>query len=1431
MTKRDLGLENTENDVSSPGKRWKKDVDNVQTPLRKLKPDDYTVGWICAITVEYVAAQEFLDEEHEGPEDVSLHDNNNYTLGSIGEHKVVIATLPFGEYGIASAAAVARDMMHSFPNIRIGLMVGIGGGAPSEHHDIRLGDIVVSAPKNGHGGLLQYDFGKNIQDQEFLATGFLNQPPIALRTALAGLQAQYERKGHRIEQAVDSVLEKNKRLRRQYKRPDQSSDRLYATGIVHPNTKESCVLTCDESELIARPERDEDEDDPAIHYGLIASANQLMKNAVLRDKLAAENNVLCFEMEAAGLMNHFPCLVIRGICDYSDSHKNKEWQGYAAMVAAAYAKDLLYRIAPKSVTAEKRIIDVLSDVQEAVHGVEKEVHKLVHKQHSQEQRAILDWLTLVDYAPQHNDFISRQQGGTGQWFLESTQYKTWLDTKGQTLFCPGIPGAGKTIITAIVVNHLFTHFRGDADIGIAYIYCNFRQQTEQTAIRLLTNLLKQLAQGQSHLSKDIKDLFGRHQESRTQPSLGEVTAALQDITKKYSRSFIVIDALDECQELGQLGLLDEVFNLQTKTGVNILATSRFSETIKKRFDGCPTVEISATDGDILTYLNGQISLRRSNMINGDLQCKISTQLTKASGGMFLLAMFHIKEIMEQPTIGDIEDVLQKLGSGMEGLNELYKQAIKRINDHPEVTKRLAKRILIWITRAQRPLSIVEIRHALAVRENMLKFDLKYMPDMEFLTSVCAGLVTIDESSEIIRLVHYTTQEFLQQTHEEWFPQGELYMTKVCATYLSFDTFDNGPCQTGDELKERLNSNPLYHYAAHNWGNHARAAATISQQVIDLLECKAKMEAASQILMAVRPLKSSDLLSRFIERIPRELTRLHLAAYFGVETAVGHFLRKGDNPDLKDTYGRTPLSWAAENGHAAVVALLLKTGQVDAGSEDKWNQTPLLYASANNYEGTVELLLENGVNVDSKNIHIDADAKIIGAYSGRTPLLYASANGYVAIVKLLLEKGASIDLRDMDGKTALAFAVEGGHEKTAQLLLDNGADVNIRDNNDRTPLSWAVSKRHEALFQLLLNRGTTIQPDDHYLTKSSWAIQQLRRGYHLEGDDAYTQTPLVRAIKENQIIAAELLFDRGADPNLRGSDQRTPLSWAVELGHSAIVQLLLDKGADPNVKDSTRRTPLSVAAEKGYTDIVQLLLDKGADPNVEDFNKRTPLSVAAERGHASIFQLLLEKGVDPNLEGPDKRTPLSLAVEMGRVAIVQLLLDKGVEISYEDMDVSSLLLNSAEKGCIDIIQHILNKDAQCETSDLIMLDSLFQAVEMGHIAIVQLLLDRGADISHEATDVSLFPSNAFTERSMVIIQQILDNDVQLGASAVVVPALLLLAVEMGHTAIVELLLDRAAEIGLRNRQLWVPLLSGAIEVATEFNHIVIVQLLIEHGHYI
>jgi nucleoside phosphorylase len=190
------------------------------------EPALYTVGWICAISPERVAARQFLDEEHDPPKHVSQHDNNVYTLGRMRKHNVVIAALPDAEYGIASAATVARDMLHSFPNVRIGLMVGIGGGAPSLEHDIRLGDIVVSSPGSDHGGIYQYDFGETVQARKFRQTKLLDKPPLVVRTAVSTIKSQHEADGNQIDEAIKAVLSRKPRLKKKYKRPDETTDRL-----------------------------------------------------------------------------------------------------------------------------------------------------------------------------------------------------------------------------------------------------------------------------------------------------------------------------------------------------------------------------------------------------------------------------------------------------------------------------------------------------------------------------------------------------------------------------------------------------------------------------------------------------------------------------------------------------------------------------------------------------------------------------------------------------------------------------------------------------------------------------------------------------------------------------------------------------------------------------------------------------------------------------------------------------------------------------------------------------------------------------------------------------------------------------------------------------------------------------------------------------
>jgi nucleoside phosphorylase len=312
---------------------------------RQLRRDEYTVGWVCALPIELAAAAEMLDEEHDDLDQLT-NDTNLYTLGSIGKHNVVIACLPAGQMGNNSAAAVAVQMKSSFHAIRFGLMVGIGGGVPSAEADIRLGDVVISQPVLGHGGVVQYDFGKTTPTG-FKRTGFLNTPPTILLQAVGKLRANHYRGRSNLSEYLTTL---NKQV---FAREEAGPDVLFKAAYKHVEGP-TCVL-CSKEEEVERVARKSNE--VKVHYGTIASGNQVMKDGTVRDQVSKDfDGVLCFEMEAAGLMNSFPCLVVRGICDYADSHKNKGWQPYAAGVAAACAKEVL-SVIPVAEVEKIRTVD------------------------------------------------------------------------------------------------------------------------------------------------------------------------------------------------------------------------------------------------------------------------------------------------------------------------------------------------------------------------------------------------------------------------------------------------------------------------------------------------------------------------------------------------------------------------------------------------------------------------------------------------------------------------------------------------------------------------------------------------------------------------------------------------------------------------------------------------------------------------------------------------------------------------------------------------------------------------------------------------------------------------------------------------------------------------------------------------------------------
>lgn len=295
------------------------------------------------------AAVSMLDERHPGLP-TKPNDNNTYILGRIHGHNVAITCLPSGIYGTTSATTVATQMQSTFESIRFGLLIGIGGGVPSGSADIRLGDVVVSKPTTNLGGVIQYDYGKTVAGGRFERKGALNKPPPVLLTAISRLQAEHRLKPSRIPVLLSEAVARNPEISGKFTYRGQDHDILFDSDYDHTDLGDNCN-NCDARRLVTRAARRSH--DPVVHYGLIASGNQVVKDGRSRDKLAGELGILCFEMEAAGLMDNFPCLVIRGICDYSDSHKNKQWQEYAALTAAAYGKELL------SVVHTSHVVDTL----------------------------------------------------------------------------------------------------------------------------------------------------------------------------------------------------------------------------------------------------------------------------------------------------------------------------------------------------------------------------------------------------------------------------------------------------------------------------------------------------------------------------------------------------------------------------------------------------------------------------------------------------------------------------------------------------------------------------------------------------------------------------------------------------------------------------------------------------------------------------------------------------------------------------------------------------------------------------------------------------------------------------------------------------------------------------------------------------------------
>ena len=658
------------------------------------------------------------------------------------------------------------------------------------------------------------------------------------------------------------------------------------------------------------------------------------------------------------------------------------------------------------------------------------------------------------------------------------------------------------------------------------------------------------------------------------------------------------------------------------------------------------------------------------------------------------------------------------------LGGAYEATLGRIKAQGGEKARLGMAVLMWIAHSRRPLQVDEICHAIAIRIGSNDLDPDDIPAISVLLGCCQGLVTMDQGSSTVRLIHYTLQEYLRK-HPDLFDRVHSTMAETCLTYLNFQHVKGLSARPSPDPR----GTPFLEYCSLYWGIHMRIelsdlAKAITLKLLDQfnyhISAKLLWESIGKELVGWRPLPDR-----------RGFSALHCISYFGIAEVANTLIKmKTWDVNQRDGAGMTPLIWAARHGHEEVVRLILRKKHIQPDQRDMYfGRTALSWAAGNGHEGGVRLFLGPGfVNPGSiggrwgkarrgagllfGRRYVNPDSLSI---CGRTPLSWAAENGHEGMVKLLLgRKDVSPNSSGKLGQTPLWLATGNGHEGIVKLLLKRGA-VNP-DTPDallfRTPLSWAAEDGREGIVKLLLERKD-VNPDS---------------------SDKFDRTPLSRAAENGHEGIVELLL-RLKDVNPDTPDTKygqTPLSWAAENGHEGIVRLLLGRGVvDPDRSSESSRTPLSLAAENGHGGIVKLLLgQENVNPDSLDKFGRTPLSRAAENGREAIVKLLLRRE-DINPDTPDAllgRTPLSWAAKNGHEGVVKLLLEReNANPDTPDAPFGRTPLSwAADNGHEGIVKLLLERvDVNPNSSSKSGQTPLALAAASQHFRIVELLHARNS----------------------------------------------------------------------------------------------------------
>ncbi|KAH6909762.1 hypothetical protein BKA70DRAFT_1471887 [Coprinopsis sp. MPI-PUGE-AT-0042] len=703
-----------------------------------------------------------------------------------------------------------------------------------------------------------------------------------------------------------------------------------------------------------------------------------------------------------------------------------------------------------------------------------DVHNNIHHHYAGDiPRFPPGWDLIENHRQIHIATLGRATRGTGTWIRRMETWCIWLDPEGhlRMMWGYGMPGAGKTILASIVIDALEAHARASASpICVNYLYFRYSDHIKTTVRGLLEVLVKQTVERHPHCLPLFDKLFVGHILEKTQPSEEELLSLYQRFSGTMVATFCVLDAFDEAPPEIQINILQKLVSLD----------GHWKHAFPRRTDFKSSLEMRIS---ICTLRNGSCSPDLYELVEDwgpSLRKEITTIIKEKCGGMFLHASLQLEALRECTSIREVKEALATFSTEIEGL---YRETWKRITGQSHSKALLAKKVFLWVTIATRPLTMDELRFALASCPETHRFDPSRLVQEGTLLGLCRGLVTVEEETRLVRLVHYTAKNTLEHLISETFPQPHVLPSAVCLARLKDSGLQRTSFSHRNQLAHALETQPLLSYAYDSWSIHARqsladpiAAGRLTEFVESCHAFPIHHDGPNAWGVDFDVLSPLHVVAHFnisimyagpnIQRNPNKATpgratALHLACGQGHYDVVQELLHLPNIlVEAADSFGTTALIFASSFGDEATTRLLLAHPDINVNAVGRYGWTALIWASENGRTGTVALLLS----------HPAIDVNVVQDLGyGDTALIMASEKGHGDVVALLLSH-PDVDVNAMNwiGETALSAASRNGHEGVVKLLLSHPrVDVNAEDNFGFTPLSLAVKGLGEDVVRLLL----------------------------------------------------------------------------------------------------------------------------------------------------------------------------------------------------------------------------------------------------------------------------------------------------------------------------------------------------------------------------